>query len=60
MQASFVEEPTHCPTCNGIELIWDELRNRWIAPYVDGGVYCDCSDNVEEVKNSLKIPLKRG
>jgi len=35
---------TFCYTCGGVELIWDNQSKGWIAHYVDGAVYCDCSD----------------
>ena len=51
MQASYLEEPTRCPICNGIELIWEGKRKQWIAPYVEGAALCDCSDNLTKAQN---------
>jgi len=37
-------ELQYCTGCNGIALHWNRYTNKWVANYVDGGLYCDCSD----------------
>ena len=35
-------EVRYCNTCEGVEQYFDVERGEWMAPYVDGAVYCDC------------------
>ena len=31
-----------CYQCSGVKLVWDWKIKKWIAPYIDGAIYCDC------------------
>ena len=33
----------YCPLCDGVKATFDIASDSWIAPYIDGGVYCDCT-----------------
>lgn len=43
-----------CPQCDGVKPVWDWKTEGWLAPYIDGGVYCDCPpfflDNLSKVE----------
>jgi len=44
---------SYCGTCGGINLIWDIGKEEWVAPYVEGGWYCDCADEALEARKGL-------
>jgi len=35
-----------CSLCEGIAPYWDKEANSLVAPYVEGGSYCDCPDEL--------------
>ena len=49
------DEITHCQSCNGINLHWDNNRKDWAAPYVDGGLYCECPNYELEARWGIDI-----
>jgi len=46
----------YCPVCDGIELSWNKYTNKWFAPYVDGGIYCTCSDKERSERLGTYLP----